>query len=36
MRPQPSDDIARTTFIHFGIAVAVAGMRRAMARHENE
>ena len=36
IRPQPSEDMARTTFIHLGMAVAVAGTRRAIARHENE
>ena len=30
------EETARTTFIHFGIIVAVAGIRRAMARQENE
>ena len=36
MRPKPSDETARTTFIHRGIAAAVAAKRRPMARQENE
>jgi hypothetical protein len=36
IRPNPSVDTARTTFIHFGIIVWVAPILRPIAFHENE
>ena len=35
MRPNPSEETARTTFIQRGMAPRIAPNRRAMARQEN-
>ena len=36
MRPKPSSDTARTTFIHRAVGTRFARIRRPMTRQENE